>query len=142
MASLARPHRRPVSSPRPILDAGEAALAAGDYASAALHLGLAVRVAPELAPVILEAIGDTPDAGLQMVRGDAYRAVGRETDARRAYEAAMAAAAIGDDHRAPPDAAAGAWSPAVPGIPMPPDGADDLAPADIDDDSDPFAGEP
>lgn len=75
-----------------ILDAGEAALAAGDMAGAALHLGLAVRVAPSIAPAILEAIGDRPDAGLQMVRGDAYRAVGRETDARRAYAAAMAAA--------------------------------------------------
>ena len=75
--------------PRLILDAGEAALAAGDLAGAALHLGLAVRVAPSIAPVVLEAIGETPDAGLQMVRGDAYRAVGRETDARRAYEAAI-----------------------------------------------------
>ena len=73
-----------------ILDAGEAALAAGDLAGAALHLGLAVRVSPAIAPAILEAIGETPDAGLQMVRGDAYRAVGRETDARRAYAAAMA----------------------------------------------------
>ena len=49
-------------------------------------------LAPAIAPVVLEAIGGTPDAGLQLVRGDAYRAVGRETDARRAYEAAMAAA--------------------------------------------------
>jgi hypothetical protein len=79
--------------PAAILDAGEAALASRDYASAALHLGLAVRVSPSIAPAILDAIGDTPDPGLQMVRGDAYRAVGRETDARRAYAAAMAAAA-------------------------------------------------
>ncbi len=78
--------------PGTILDAGEAALAAGDYASAALHLGLVVRVAPSIAPAVLAAIGDTPDAGLQMVRGDAYRVLGRELDARRAYELAMSSA--------------------------------------------------
>jgi hypothetical protein len=86
--------------PKLILDAGEAALAAGDLASAALHLGLAVRVAPSIAPVVLEAIGETPDAGLQMVRGDAYRAVGRETDARRAYEFAMTIASAPPPPRA------------------------------------------
>ncbi len=75
-----------------ILDAGEAALAAGDMAGAALHLGLVVRVAPSTAPAILDVIGDTPDAGLQMVRGDALRAIGREGDARDAYAIAMAAA--------------------------------------------------
>jgi hypothetical protein len=79
--------------PAAILDAGEAALVAGDYASAALHLGLVVRVAPSIAPAVLAAIGETPDAGLQMVRGDAYRVLGREVDARRAYELAMTSAA-------------------------------------------------
>ena len=78
--------------PGTILDAGEAALASGDYASAALHLGLVVRVAPSIAPAVLAAIGETPDAGLQMVRGDAYRVLGRELDARRAYELAMSSA--------------------------------------------------
>jgi hypothetical protein len=118
--------------PAAILDAGEAALAAGDYASAALHLGLAVRVAPSIAPIILEAIGETPDAGLQMVRGDAYRAVGRETDARRAYEAAMAAA--GSAVR-PDPAPGGATTTSLPGL------VEASDPGDPDDDSDPFAGE-
>jgi hypothetical protein len=89
--------------PAAILDAGEAALLAGDYASAALHLGLVVRVAPSIAPAVLAAIGDTPDAGLQMVRGDAYRVLGREVDARRAYEAAMTAA--GESEALPPPSA-------------------------------------
>ena len=99
--------------------------------SSSLHLGLAVRVAPSIAPVILEAIGDIPDAGLQMVRGDAYRAVGRETDARRAYEAAMAASGSAVTI-APP--AAPIAEPPTPQLDVPPD--------DPDDDSDPFAGEP
>ena len=122
-------------APADILDAGEAALAAGDYASAALHLGLAVRVAPQIAPAILEAIGDTPDAGLQMVRGDAYRAVGRETDARRAYEAAMAAAGSAEPDPVPPPE--GAASERLEDLAVAePEG--ELSP---DDDSDPFAGE-
>lgn len=75
-----------------ILDAGEAALAAGDLAGAALHLGLAVRVAPSIAWTVLDVIGDPPDAGLQMVRGDAFRAIGQEDEALRAYTTAMAAA--------------------------------------------------
>ncbi len=51
-----------------------------------------MRVAPSIAPAVLAAIGETPDAGLQMVRGDAYRVLGRELDARRAYELAMSSA--------------------------------------------------
>jgi tetratricopeptide (TPR) repeat protein len=139
----------PGLDPAAVLDAGEAALAAGDYASAALHLGLAVRVAPSIAPIILEAIGDTPDAGLQMVRGDAYRAVGRETDARRAYEAAMAAAgsAVRID---PPTADLPAPDPSGSEATVAPMmGIGDLEALgdlddveDPDDDSDPFAGEP
>jgi len=130
-ATPAEPTRPTGLDPAAVLDAGEAALAAGDYTSAALHLGLAVRVTPSIAPVILEAIGDIPDAGLQMVRGDAYRAVGRETDARRAYEAAMAASGSAVTI-APP--AAPIAEPPTPQLDVPPD--------DPDDDSDPFAGEP
>ncbi len=114
--------------PAAILDAGEAALAVGDYASAALHLGLAVRVAPAIAPAILDVIGDIPDAGLQMVRGDAYRAVGRETDARRAYASAMTAA--GTTVAIQPVDDARFDEPIAPPLDEP------------DDDSDPFAGEP
>jgi len=108
--------------PAAILDAGEAALIAGDLASAALHLGLAVRVAPSIAPVVLSAIGDTPDAGLQMVRGDAYRALGRETDARRAYEAAMA---VREPAEAPP-------APAEPTVASPAPAEGPPAPAEPD----------
>ncbi len=67
------------------LDEGIAALAAGDHATAAVHLGLVLRLTPVLAPRVLEILGDDDDPGLAFVRGDAYRLVGREREARRAY---------------------------------------------------------
>ncbi len=67
------------------LEAGLAALGAGDHDAAAVHLGLALRLAPALAPRILEILGDDDHPGLAFVRGDAYRLVGREREARQAY---------------------------------------------------------
>jgi hypothetical protein len=67
------------------LDDGRVALEAGSVAEAALQLALVLRVAPALAPAVLDVIGDRHDPGLAFVRGDAYRLVGRELDARRAY---------------------------------------------------------
>jgi tetratricopeptide (TPR) repeat protein len=67
------------------LDIGREALASGDIGSAALQLALVLRIAPALAPAVLDLIGDRNDPGLAFVRGDAYRLVGRELDARRAY---------------------------------------------------------
>ena len=64
---------------------------------AALHFGLALRVAPALAPAVLEATEGARSAGLSMVRGDAYRLAGHETSARQAY----AMAARGGPPRAP-----------------------------------------
>jgi hypothetical protein len=52
---------------------------------AALQLALVLRIAPALAPAVIDVIGDRHDPGLAFVRGDAYRLVGRELDARRAY---------------------------------------------------------
>ena len=87
--------------PAALLDAGRADLAAGDRAAAAVHLGLVVRLAPALAPAVLSIIGEATDAGLQLVQGDAYRAVGHESEARRAYASAMTAAAtLSAEHRA------------------------------------------
>jgi hypothetical protein len=71
------------------LDAGRTALVAGALDQAALHFGLALRVAPALAPAVLEATEGARSAGLSMVRGDAYRLAGHETSAKQAY--AMAA---------------------------------------------------
>lgn len=67
------------------LEDGRAALEAGNVVEAALQLALVLRVAPVLAPAVLDLVGDRHDAGLAFVRGDAYRLVGRELDARRAY---------------------------------------------------------
>jgi hypothetical protein len=67
------------------LDAGRIALAAGDISGAALQLALVLRISPALAPAVLDLIGDHHDPGLAFVRGDAYRLVGRELEARRAY---------------------------------------------------------
>jgi hypothetical protein len=67
------------------LDIGREALESGDLDGAALQLALVLRIAPGLAPAVLDLIGDRHEPGLAFVRGDAYRLVGRELDARRAY---------------------------------------------------------
>jgi tetratricopeptide (TPR) repeat protein len=88
---------QPSSLPDPAdeLDAGRGALASGDVDVAAIRLGLALRLAPALAPAIIDALGALGAAGspaIDLVRGDAYRAVGHETDARLAYASAARAA--------------------------------------------------
>ena len=60
------------------LDAGRTALVAGALDEAALHFGLALRVAPALAPAVLEATEGARSASLSIVRGDAYRLAGHE----------------------------------------------------------------
>jgi tetratricopeptide (TPR) repeat protein len=85
----------PVVLPEPAaeLEAGRAALDAGDIEIAALHLGIALRLAPALAPAVLDAVASAPgdpSPPLELVRGDAYRLVGHETDARRSYATAAA----------------------------------------------------
>jgi hypothetical protein len=77
----------PVDLPEPgaALEAGRAALVAGSPELAALHFGLALRLAPALAPAILEATGGARGPAIAIVRGDAYRAAGHELEARNAY---------------------------------------------------------
>lgn len=67
------------------LELGRAALEANDPDEAALRLGLVLRVAPVLAPAVLSLVDGRTEQGLALVRGDAYRLVGRELDARRAF---------------------------------------------------------
>ena len=67
------------------LDLGRAALDTNDPAEAAVRLGLVLRVAPALAPAVLELVEGRTESGLALVRGDAYRLVGREIDARQAF---------------------------------------------------------
>ncbi len=77
----------PIGLPDPAaeLEAGRAALVAGSDDEAALHLGLALRLAPALAPAVLEATAGARGPVVAMVRGDAYRLAGHEAEARNAY---------------------------------------------------------
>jgi hypothetical protein len=81
----------------PELPAG--ALEAGDPEEAAVRLGIALRVAPALAPAVLDVVAGRTERNLVLVRGDAYRLVGREIEAQRAYAEAARGAAF------PPSAA-------------------------------------
>jgi hypothetical protein len=72
---------------------GRAALGAGDRGQAALRLGVALRLEPEFAQAVLNAIGERPDdPGLALVAGDALRLLGRETEARAAFDLARGGA--------------------------------------------------
>jgi hypothetical protein len=64
---------------------GRSCLLDNEPLMAALHFGVAIRLAPELAGVVLEAIGERQDLPLQLVRGDALRLLGLEGDAGRTY---------------------------------------------------------
>jgi tetratricopeptide (TPR) repeat protein len=74
-------------NPRDELDLARADVAAGDLSAAGIHLGLALRIGPDLAGEVLDIVEPlevrTPE--LDLIRGDALRLVGREDDARRAY---------------------------------------------------------
>ncbi len=69
-------------------EAGRQALVAGSFDEAALRFGLALRVAPALAPAVLEATEGARASSLSVVRGDAYRLAGHESEARQAYAVA------------------------------------------------------
>jgi hypothetical protein len=73
------------ADPADELEAGRAALVAGHIDEAALRFGLALRLAPALAPAVLEATDGVRGPELILVRGDAYRLAGHETEAQQAY---------------------------------------------------------
>ena len=85
--------------------AGRSFIDAGDPMMAALHFGVAIRIAPESSAAVLEALGDRRDLPLQLVRGDALRLLGHEIDARDAY--ASLASALGAAESAAPGPTAG-----------------------------------
>lgn len=66
-------------------EAGRMALITGAVDEAAFRFGLALRLAPALAPAVLEATEGARAASLIVVRGDAYRLAGHEPEARQAY---------------------------------------------------------
>jgi hypothetical protein len=67
------------------LDRGRDALESGDVVEASVQLALVLRLSTPLAPAVLDLVADRTETELAFVRGDAYRLVGRELDARRAY---------------------------------------------------------
>jgi len=81
----------PVVDPATELSAALASLDAGERGAAAVRLAIVLRLAPTLAPVVLDAVSRAGrSAELELVRGDALRLVGREIDAQHAFAAAAA----------------------------------------------------
>jgi hypothetical protein len=70
------------------LEAARRALAGGSLEEASLRFALTLRLAPALAPAVLDATEGGTGPALNVVRGDAFRLVGLETEARRAYATA------------------------------------------------------
>jgi hypothetical protein len=67
------------------VQAGAENLDAGDALLAALHFAVALRMSPESAQAVLDGIGARGDLALELVRGDALRLLGNESDAGQAY---------------------------------------------------------
>jgi hypothetical protein len=87
------------------LDAARRALEAGEAQDAVVQLGIVLRVSPGLAPAVLDVAGSTAGAGFDLIRGDAYRLVGHEAEAQRAYaSAASTLAGAGASGPIPPAA--------------------------------------
>jgi hypothetical protein len=89
----ATPEAAAAADPQAAYAAGSDALAAGDRDGAALYLAVALRLSPALAPAILSTVGGTPGASYDLLRGDAFRIVGHQSDALRCYAAAALALA-------------------------------------------------
>ncbi|MBA2718887.1 MAG: hypothetical protein H0U52_06565 [Chloroflexi bacterium] len=109
--------------PTVLFHRGRVALEEGRPAEAATGLILALRSTPGLAPAILDLLAGRSDPILVLVRGDAQRVVGHESEAVRDH--ATAAGAIGDG---PPDDGTG------PAVVMP---AAVVVPAVVADDANP-----
>ncbi len=99
-----------IPDPMTELEAGRTAVRGGDVAAGAVHLSVAMRLSPALAPAVLDALGTQSGAIVEIVRGDAYRLVGREVEARRSFATAAIAARgtpSGRDRRRATDATKG-----------------------------------
>jgi hypothetical protein len=84
------------------MEAARTALARGDAGTAALHLAIALRVAPGVAPDVVTLLAGVDDPAAALVRGDAYRLVGHERDAHASFAAAVQALASHDEPADPP----------------------------------------
>jgi hypothetical protein len=79
----------PAQRPADELAAARASLTAGDRADAAVRLAVVLRVSPSLAPAVLDIVAAEPGPEFDLIRGDALRLVGHESQARRSYAAAV-----------------------------------------------------
>lgn len=79
------------------LRAAEEAIAADDPISAAIQLALALRASPALAPAVLDLARDQTGPAFDVIRGDAFRLVGREGEARRSFAAAATTRQEGEE---------------------------------------------
>jgi hypothetical protein len=73
------------------LEGARGDLATGDPRAAAVRLAVVLRLRPGLAPAVLEMIRDVPGPDFDLLRGDAFRIVGHEAAAQRAFAAAASA---------------------------------------------------
>ena len=121
------------------LDQGRAALEAGDLVEASVQLALVLRLSTPLAPAVLDLVADRLEPELAFVRGDAYRLVGRELDARRAY-----AQAAGQSTTAGAHTSLSQSTPAGPQHPEPPnaDPPNPRMPTAEPDPDQPYEGDP
>ena len=91
------------------LESVDRSIASGDTNAAAHRLAVLLRLDPALAPVILsaadKAAATTPQGGsraaLHLVRGDAYRILGRDNEAAAAYQQAHQALTTGPSPKEP-----------------------------------------
>ncbi|HET9457585.1 MAG TPA: hypothetical protein VFO78_09600 [Candidatus Limnocylindrales bacterium] len=89
-------------NPGELLARARTAMAAERPGQAAASLALALRAEPSLAPAVLDLIAGRTEPVLALVRGDAHRIVGHETEALLDYVAAVAAIGMerAEDRRA------------------------------------------
>ncbi len=95
-AEAGRDAGEPMPDPQSELAAARTALAAGDRSGAAIRLSIVLRLAPSLAPAVLDLAAAEPGPEFDLVRGDALRLVGRESQARRSFAAAAVRRPTGD----------------------------------------------
>lgn len=124
----AEPIAPDLPDPAEELDGATRALAAGALDEAALRFAMTLRLAPALAPAVLEATegvlgaGGTAASGpagpaLSVVRGDAFRLVGLEAEARRAYAIAAWSGARDRRRAVAPESEAPPVSDTIPPVP-------------------------
>jgi len=101
-----------VDAPEPttLFHAGRTAVEAGRIEDAATALIIALRASPSLAPAVLDLLAGRGEPLLVLVRGDAQRIVGRETEALRDHATAASSLVAGEMPRSTDPATSSAES--------------------------------